>query len=114
MARSIWKKTLVASLAWAGFAWIQQPAMQFARAGSETTSSAAAERTITVQEAGMPSHKCKVVKTWQTPEGATAYQVQALDSGEIMTIVESGPVKSVAGSRPGTRVHAVATRIFHW
>src|SRR5205807_3226660 len=47
-------------------------------------------------------------------EGATAYQVQGLETGEVMTIVESGPITSTAGSQPGTRLNAVATRIFHW
>src|SRR5262249_49939409 len=31
-----------------------------------------------------------------------------------MTIVESGPVTTVPGSRAGTRMQAMATRIFHW
>src|SRR6266446_956695 len=111
MARSIWKNTLVASLAWAGFGWAQQPANYFT---NPVPAAPASERILTVQENGKPSHKCKMLSSWQTSDGATAYKVQALDTGETMTIVESGPITSVPGSRAGTRMHAVATRIFHW
>ena len=114
MARSIWKHTLVASLAWAGFGWAQQPASYFTNPVPGAAPATASERIITVQENGKPSHKCKVLKSWQASDGATAYKVQTLDTGETMTIVESGPITSVPGSRAGTRMHAVATRIFHW
>jgi hypothetical protein len=70
-------------------------------------------QTFTVQEAGKPGQKCKVLKTWKTHEGATAYQVQALDTGEMMTIVETGGVKNLPGIQ-GSHAQAVATRIFHW
>jgi hypothetical protein len=73
-----------------------------------------AERQVTVQESGKPAQKCWVMKTWKTVEGASAYQVQAIDTGEIMTIVENGPLTTVPGSREGTRKQAMATRIFHW
>jgi len=69
---------------------------------------------ITVQEQGKLAQKCKILKTWKTPEGSTAYQVRALDTGEIMTIVESGPVTKLSESGPGSRIQAMATRIFHW
>ena len=114
MVRSIWKKTLVASLAWASFAWAQSPATPANLALPEPVPATSPERTMTVQETGKAGQKCKVMKTWQTPEGATAYQVQGLETGEIMTIVESGPITSTAGSQPGTRLNAVATRIFHF
>jgi hypothetical protein len=113
MVRSLWRRTLVTSLAWASLAWAQQPPLP--TGGSSAAPRAEKpERIFTIQEAGKPSQKCRVLKTWQTPEGVTAYQVQALDSGEVMTILEGGPSTTMPGSRPGTRVHAMATRIFHW
>jgi|GEM_PF-2524633 len=114
MARSIWQKSLAASLAWAGCALAQQSPSPFTNPVPDAAQATASERVITVQETGKPSHKCKVVKSWQTSEGTTAYKVQALDTGEVMTIVESGPITSMPGSHAGTRMHAVATRIFHW
>jgi len=72
------------------------------------------QATITVQEQGKLAQKCKILKTWKTPEGSTAYQVRALDTGEIMTIVESGPVTKLSEFGPGSRIQAMATRIFHW
>lgn len=65
---------------------------------------------ISVQEAGKPEQRCKVLKTWKMEDGSIASQVQSVDTGEIMTIVEdaTGPV---SGS---DRVRDVASRIFHW
>jgi hypothetical protein len=72
------------------------------------------ERVVTVQEPGKPGQKCKLVKTWKTVDGATAYQVQVIATGEMMTLLESGPVASLPGAQTGTRVQAMATKIFHW
>jgi hypothetical protein len=113
MVRSLWKRTLVTSLAWAGLAWAQQP-VPTSQPASSPAPVQRGERVITLQEPGRSNQKCKIVRTWQTAEGATAYQVQALDTSEIMTIVESGPATTIPGSRPGTRMQAMATRIFHW
>ena len=114
MVGSIWTKSLIASLAWAGLAWAQQPQTNANRPAPNPPSATSPDRVITVQEPNKPAQKCKILKTWRTPEGAQAYQVQALGSGELMTIVESGPVTTVPGSRAGTRMQAMATRIFHW
>jgi HEAT repeats len=112
MARSLWKKTLVASLAWASLALGQQP---FAPAPpAAATPAGTPERTLTVQEPGKPAQKCAILKTWKTAEGTTAYQVKVLATGEMMTIVESGPVTTVPGRQPGSRLQAITTRIFHW
>ena len=112
MVRSKWKKALVVSLTWAGLAWAQQPTPS----GPAATSGPNTGQYFTVQEAGKPGQKCKVIKTWKTPDGKTAYQVQAVDSGEMMTIVENGTVRTLPASSngSGSRVQAVATRIFHW
>ena len=66
-----------------------------------------------MQELNRPGQQCRVVRTWTQADGSQAYQVQALDSGEMMTIVESGPLAMPAA--PGrTRVRSVSTTIFHW
>src|SRR5579871_212571 len=112
MVRSIWKRTLVTTFAWAGLAWAQQPISSAPAAKpGETTG-----QTFTVQEAGKAGQKCKVLKTWKTHDGKIAYQVQALDTGEMMTIVETGSARDMVGTQGGTGTHAqaVATRIFHW
>jgi hypothetical protein len=109
MARSIWKKTLVTSFAWAGLALAQQPTPSSSAPQPAGTASA----TITVQEQGKAAQRCKVLKTWKTKEGASAYQVQALGTGEIMTIVETGPAGN-AGQRSPGQAQTLATRIFHW
>jgi hypothetical protein len=69
---------------------------------------------ITLQEQGKPAHKCRLVKSWKTAEGAKAYLVVAIDTNEKMTIVESGPATTVPGTESSTRARAVATKIYHW
>src|SRR5438105_13032149 len=98
MVRSIWKRTLVTTFAWAGLAWAQQPIPSSVPA---TKPGESVGQTFTVQEMGKAGQKCKVLKTWKTPDGKTAYQVQALDTSEMMTIVESGPVKNLSASQAG-------------
>ena len=66
----------------------------------------APEEFRTIQEAGKPAQKCRVMARWQTPEGSPACQMQAIETGEILTIVEIGPASGGAKS--------VATRIYHW
>jgi hypothetical protein len=112
MVRSKWKKALVVSLTWAGLAWAQQPTPS----GPAAMSGPNTGQYFTVQEAGKPGQKCKVIKSWKTPDGKTAYQVQAVATGEMMTIVENGTVRTLPASTSGSgsRIQAVATRIFHW
>src|SRR5262249_41240961 len=71
------------------------------------------ERIVTIQEGGKPAQRCRVLRTWQQPDGSRAHQVQALDTGEMMTVEESG-VASTATNQKGLQVKAVTTRIFHW
>ena len=70
-----------------------------------------AAQIITVQEAGKPAQKCKVLKTWTEPDGSHASQVQALDTGELMTIEGASPVGDPAQSRP---LKSAVMRVFHW
>ena len=111
MVRSIWRKTLVTAVACAGLASAQQPTVS----PNPPTASAPApaqEQFVTVQETGKSPQRCKVISSWKTAEGATAYKVKALDTGEILTIIESGT--ATTGTQPGRRMQTVAMRIFHW
>src|SRR5262249_48276609 len=45
------------------------------------------------------------------PNGGEAYQLQAIDSGEMMTIVQSRPATTVGGSGQGK---TMAITIYHW
>ena len=76
MVRSIWKRALVTTFAWASLAWAQQPIPSTGPAANPGESTG---QTFTVQEAGKVGQKCKILKSWKTPEGKTAYQVQAMD-----------------------------------
>ncbi len=104
MVRSYWIGPVFGVLALTGLAWGQSTPPVAAGAG-ETK-----DRYVTVQEAGKPPQRCKVLKTWTEPGGATAFQAQALDTGELMTITETGP----ATSRPTSPARSVSMRIFHW
>jgi hypothetical protein len=106
MVRSLWRRTLVAGLAWTGIALGQQPASNVPAA-----SAAKPQRTLTVQEPGRSPLKCKLVRSWKTADGVKCYQVQAIDSGEMLTIVENGMHTQVAGTNG---VQAVTTKIYHW
>lgn len=68
---------------------------------------------ITVDEPGKPSLRCKVLKVWHMPDGMLAREVQALDTGEIMTIADGGVVQHHAPP-PAPRSPGLASRLFHW
>jgi len=108
MVRTYWNATLVAALALPALVWGQHVS---------TTAPAPAvppEQMISVKEAGKPEQRCRILKVWKTPEGATARQVQALDTGEIMTIVEIGPGTAGALTTSAPASSGIVTRIFHW
>ncbi len=98
MVRSVEIAAVFVGLAWTGLAGAQ----------SAMPPTAAAERFITVREEGKPPQRCKLLKSWREPNGVPAFQVQAVDSGELMTIVGSGPPAQAGNPR------AMSTRIFHW
>jgi hypothetical protein len=73
------------------------------------------ERIITVTEPGKPPQQCRVLREWRLTDGNTALEVQALDTGEKMTIVESAAsVATEADAYPATRGQGVFSRIFRW
>jgi hypothetical protein len=106
MARAKWIKSLFAAAVSTSLAMGQSP--------SSTPAPTKAEKVITVQEVDRPAQKCKVVKVWQLAGGLHAFQVKAIDSGEIITIVEEGPHTTVHLKDEGKKAQAVATRIYHW
>jgi hypothetical protein len=96
MARSLWIGVLAGMLAGATASWAQtrQP-----------------ERLISVKEKDKPAQKCRVLKCWRDKDGNKVCEVQALDSGERMTILEPEPVPL---GTMGSRVKSPAATIFHW
>src|SRR5712692_7850814 len=72
MVRSKWMTSLLAALASTGLALGQS-----------------ADRIITVQEAGKPAHKCKVLKSTPKGHGVTLLRVLDLETGEVMNLEES-------------------------
>jgi hypothetical protein len=102
MVRSLWLRALATTLVWTGVAWAQQP--------GSSVSDKSAEQFLTIQEAGKGPQKCQVVKTFRTSDGHQAYQVRALDTGEMMTITEKSSSTSTYGARP----LSIATQIYHW
>lgn len=109
MARSLWIGTIVAVL---GSAWLVLG--QSGGTPAPAPSAGPSERILTVQEENRPAQKCKVIKTWRMADGAQAMQVQALDTGELMTIVEEGGSLATSVAARGERVRTLTTRIFHW
>jgi hypothetical protein len=94
---------LVVGLAWTGLAQAQSSSQV------QSATSPPKARHITVREEGKPPLRCRVLKTWRQPNGSSAYQVQAVETGEMLTIVSSEPSNS--GEQKG---QALLTRIFHW
>jgi hypothetical protein len=102
MVRSVWVKALGAMLVGTGLVCGQQPT---SAPGAPPGSGG---EIVSIQEAGKPEQRCKVVRTWKTPEGHVAHEVQVLSTGEKITIVEGTPVLTPGGSK------AVSTRMYHW
>ncbi len=103
MVRSQWIGPVFGVLAWTGLAWGQMTPIAAEADGTK-------DRYVIVQEAGKPPQRCKVLKTWTNGDGDPAYQAQALDTGELMTIVETGP----ASPRPAAQARSMPMHIFHW
>jgi hypothetical protein len=99
MMRASWEGALLVAVASAGVAW-GQPVLQPA-GGAQ-----ARERTVTIQEkAGLPE-PCRVLKTWTTAEGRSAYLLQSLDTDEKLTVVQKGNAKGSTGQ--------VGASIYRW
>jgi hypothetical protein len=102
-----WQGTLSAALLGAGVALGQ---------GSDPSSGGMnhPESTVTVRESGKPDVKCRIARTCRQPNGMMAYDVQAIDSGEWMTVVEAGPSTALCDTANGTCIRGVTSQIYHW
>src|SRR5437870_2665329 len=78
MRWSIWKGALIVALACSSASWGQHPA-------PAPQGEVIGARYLMV---GDPPQKCRVVAVWQTEDGSEASDVQSVDTGEMMTIVE--------------------------
>ncbi len=112
MVRSICKRALVGAmcgglvLAWAGLGRSQQQA-----APRPTSTEASSERILTVHDNGK-AIRCRVLASWRTGTGARAFDLEVLDNGERITLVEDGPEASFSGKAGG--LTALPMRIYHW
>ncbi len=106
MVRSYWNGSLVVVLALVATASAQTPAPPLESPVKP------GDRLLTVQELNRPPEVCRLVRNWSMPDGTQAYQVQAVDTGEMITITENGTLAAPPSS--GHRIRAVATRIYHW
>ncbi len=87
-----------------------------APAPTGTGSAASDGECRTVMESGRPPLLCRVLRRWHTSQGSTsreACELVCTQTGEMLTVVETAPAE-VPGAAPGTRVKAMAARIFHW
>ncbi|MBL8795709.1 MAG: hypothetical protein JNM56_17520, partial [Planctomycetia bacterium] len=138
MVRTCWQGTLVA-LSWSALVWGQPPLLPPA---ASTNSSeiltpvpavsaeplkhmpaitgvdgqpAAAERIITIQEPGKPPMQCRVLREWKMSDGNLAREVQSLETGEILTLVDGGSLEDAPEGTPFIRQQGgLASRIIRW
>ena len=103
MVRSIWRGALVGMLAWVGLAWSQPERNSN---GPETSPA-----TMTVRESGKDV-PCRIVTRWQQPDGARAFQLQVIATGEMLTLVEDGPATTFEGK--SGKMKALSMSIYHW
>ncbi len=100
MVQSVWRGALVVALACVGLSWSQQPASQPRRKKIKI---------MTVHENGK-SVRCRILSAWQKPDGSRVFQLQALKTGEKITIEQEGPSVRVKGSSR----KSMPTRVWHW
>jgi hypothetical protein len=66
-----------------------------------------AKKIVMVQENDGSSQKCRLIRSWIAPAGTRVYQVQSLQTQEMLTIVEKQPSSDLEG-RPASM------QIYHW
>jgi hypothetical protein len=101
MVRATKIGSVVVGLAASGLAWGQSAQTPPAPVPEPTG------KIITVNESGKPAQKCRLIKMWTQPSGGKACQVQAIDTGHIMTIVQSAPSAGGDGK-------TLPMTIYHW
>ena len=97
--RAIWRGAAVVVLFWSGLAWTQT---------TERPGGDPAERIMVVHENGK-STRCRVLESWQLPDGRVAHLLEALDTRERITIVDD-QLPGAAGLNP----RGMPKRIFSW
>ena len=98
---AIWRGAIVVVLIWSGLAWTQAPVQ---RPGDP------ADRIMVVHENGRKI-RCRVEETWQLPDGRMAHLLQALETGEKITIVDD---RTVPIDPTMKNQKAVPKRIYAW
>src|SRR5262245_20666412 len=83
------------ALAVAGLAW------------GQGTPQARTTPVVTIREMDGPAQKCRLIQSWGLEGGRKASRVQVLDTGEMLTIVETGPA-----STPGATGRTAD--FYHW
>jgi hypothetical protein len=68
------------------------------------------ERIVTLRETGKPAMKCRVLKCWVDKDGNKVCEVQAVDGGEKLTIVE----RRFGEGAPPNGARAPVTHVYHW
>lgn len=99
MMRICWKGALLAVVASAGAAW-GQPALP------KPAKSSPAEPTVTIQQKDGLPEPCRLLKTWKTKDGQSAYLLRTIDTDELMTVVQKEWAKGNG--------HEVGVRIYRW
>jgi hypothetical protein len=69
------------------------------------------ERIVTLRETGKPALKCRVLKCWIDKDGCKICEVQAVDGGERLTIVEK---KATGDGSSSGGAKAPVTQVYHW
>jgi len=98
MSRSGISLTLVLALAWVTLAQGQTPGQ------SASSPEARVGKIITVTEVNRSPEKCLVLQVWRLSDGSPAMQAKSVETGEMMSIVESATADS-SGQR---------FRVFRW
>jgi hypothetical protein len=104
-----WDEALITALLAVGLANGQQPGGSPSK-GTEDSS------ILTLQEPGKPDQKVKILKTYRTADGKTAYEVQDVATGQHATLFDSGTGPALAPAKPtssaGSRLRDLPSRIF--
>lgn len=97
---AIWRGAVLVVLFWTGLAWTQT---------STPRPADPADKIMVVHENGKAT-RCRVLETWRMPDGRVAHLLQALETGEMITIVDEPGAVSEMTQNP----RAMPKRIFAW
>src|SRR5438105_4325076 len=100
MVRSLWCSALAVMFMGIGWAWSQTPSVP------SPMPSSLSGRIMVVRDSGH-TLRCRVLVDWRLKDGTKAYELEVVDSGEKLTIVEEGAATTVPGNRPGSQVRAL-------